>query len=336
MGSELVIIDRHRGQLGNRLMFFASAYAFALADGRRLWFPTFDRYAPHFPALRASRFCDPDDTTTDPTPPDTLSSQRAGWVARRRLLARLRVLPGVVRKPHGLAAVALPPTPGGLTAADLPRRRLYMTGWRFFCPVGIHRERARILHALRLSDELERDADAFIAGLDPSVTWVAAHLRGTDYAGFLGGKHLHSLETYRAKLHEAQQALLAAASAAGPRRVGFVIFSDEPRDPSQFPGLRVVISGGSAMQDFARMSRLKRLVGPMSTFTAFAMYRAGGCAWHIGPHPDEDALGWVYVGYPIVRSAPALAEASGIIDRDGAWSPALDLAAINPRPSKTR
>ncbi len=324
MPRDLVIIDRHRGQLGNRLMFFASAYAYARHEGRRLKFPTFQRYAEFFPAMAASPWCDPDAGTHGGEPAPANMDR---WVARRRLLARLGVLPGVVRKPRGLRAAAIAPSAAfpGPRASRAPR--LYFTGWRFFNPAGLHERRAAIGAALKFRDDLTRDADDFTARLDPARLWLAAHVRGGDYAHFLGGKHLHTPETIARHLR-------AAAAALAPRPVGFVVFSNEPREAREFAGVDVVVSGGSPMQDFARLARLPGVVGPMSTFTAFAMYLRGGVAWHIGPSCDEDGLGWVYAGYPVVRSADAFAAAVREADARGQFRPAIDFAAVDPRPRK--
>lgn len=330
---ELWIIDRHKGQLGNRLMFFAAAYAFARAEGRALKFPTFHRYAEFFPRLGETLFCDPDgpgfsEEERGDWPAERLGAFRQAWVDRRRLLAKLRVLPGVLRKPSGVAAVALPPTWEGFPSRRQRRaKRLYMTAWRYFNPAGLREHRGAILEALRLREDLEREAEEFVGGLERGRLWIAAHVRGKDYHDFLGGKHFHTLEVTIKHLR-------AAAERFADRRPGFVVFSDEPRTKEQFAGLDVVISGGSAIEDFARMSRLKLLIGPMSTFTAFAMYRAGGAAWHIGPSCEEDGLGWVYAGYPVVRSLDEFAAAEGVIARGERFEGAFGAGRVDPMPRK--
>lgn len=325
---ELWIVDRHKGQLGNKLMFFAAAYAWCLEEGARLYWPTLYRYADLFPTLAGQRLISPN----DPSPVDWPLERRAAEQQRRttwlRVAAKLRVLPGVVRKPSGYISVALPPTWEQFPSARLRRRkRLYMTAWRFFNPVGIQRHRDAILAATRPQPDVERDAERFIAALDPARLWIGLHVRGGDYAGFLGGKHLHSLDRYLAEMR-------AASERFHSRRPAFVIFSDQPRSAGEFPGHDVILSGGSAIQDAARMSRLKIVLGPMSTFSAWAMYRARGVAFHFGPPASEDGLDWVHSGYPVVRSLDAAAQALDRIDSGHPFEPDIDLSPAALRPVK--
>lgn len=331
MKSELWIFDRQSGRIGNQLMFLCAAYAYALAEERLLYFPSFARYAQHFPVLARSRYHSPNDPTPDPRAPDVRarSAERLGALARG--LARVRLLPGVVRKPSGCTAIALPPS-----SADFPpprqrrARRLIMLNWRWFNPVGLWQFRDAILAATAFTPEIESDAATFVAALDPAKRWVGVHVRGTDYRLFMGGRHFHTLDVYRDHMRLVADRLRRDDA----RPVGFVIFSDEPRTAEEFKGFDVVLSNGQAINDLARMSRLKALIGPMSTFTAWAMFRAGGAAWHIGPRAFEDGLGWVYEGYPVVHSPEALSAALSEAETKGVYTPKLDLARIDLRPSK--
>ncbi len=339
---ELWIIDRHKGQLGNRLMFFAAAYAWCLEEGAKLYCPTFYRYAELFPALAGQKLISPNDPSPVDWPRELRERRQARLAAWLRAPAKLHLLPGVVRKPSGCSAVALPPTQPGFPDAGVRRkRRLFMLAWRFFNPVGVRKHREEILRATTPQPDVEADAERFIAGLDPARRWIGAHIRGRDYGEFLGGKHLHSLATYNAQMRAAAERLAGSGGPGGVARpVGFVIFADEARRAEEFPGLDVVISGGSPIQDLARMSRLKMVVGPMSTFTAWAMFRAGGVAWQFGPPPSEDGLDWVYSGYPVARTLETAAMALEQAERvggggeGGRFEPEIDLSAGALRPAK--
>lgn len=325
---ELWIADRHKGQLGNKLMFFAAAYAWCLEEGAKLYWPTLHRYADLFPAMAGQRLISPN----DPSPVDESPARRAARQQRTafwlRLAAKLRVLPGVVRKPSGYVAVALPPTWQEFPSPALRvRGRLYMTAWRFFNPVGIRRHRDAILAATRPQPEIERDADRFASALAPDRLWIGVHVRGGDYAGFVGGKHFHPVERYVAEMH-------AVAERFRARRPGFVIFSDQPRNAAEFPGLDVLLSAGSAIEDLTRMSRLKLVIGPLSTFSAWAMYRSGGVAFHFGPPAKEDGLEWVYSGYPVARSLEEAARGFERVEGGARFEPEIDVASEALRPAK--
>lgn len=325
---ELWIADRHKGQLGNKLMFFAAAYAWCLEEGARLYWPTLYKYAELFPSMAGQRLISPNDPSPTDEPLDVRAARqqrRAFWL---RLAAKLHVLPGVVRKPSGYVAVALPPTWEEFPSPALrARERLYMTAWRFFNPVGIRRHREAIVAATRPQPEVERDADRFAAALEVGRLWIGVHVRGGDYAGFVGGKHFHPVERYVAQMRGLAERFRA-------RRPGFVVFSDEPRSAGEFGGLDVVVSGGSAIEDLTRMSRLKLVAGPMSTFSAWAMYRAGGVAFHFGSPAKEDGLEWVYSGYPVARDVETVASALERVEGGGRFEPEIDMAREALRPAK--
>ena len=309
--AEVWIINRDNGQLGNRLMFFAAAYAWCLNTQRDLYCPGLGKYAEFFPPLAGQLWPSP----TKPTP-TTLSSEmierlRRTRTDRTRMLAKFRLLPGMVRKPTGVIACALPPTDESFPRARVRRRRRnYLLAWRYFNPVGIQRHREAIVRALTPRPDLVEAADQFIAALDPASgagrMFVGVHIRRTDYLTFLGGKHFHNPETYRRQM-------LAIAERFKDRRPLFVVFSDEPRRASEFPDLDVRISGGDMISDLVRMTRMHAIVGPMSSFSAMAMYLGGGVAWHFGPHAAEDQLDWVYHGYPVVHTLDELER--GLADR---------------------
>ncbi|MGH7131947.1 MAG: hypothetical protein ACREJO_08395 [Phycisphaerales bacterium] len=309
--AEVWIINRGTGQIGNRLMFFAAAYAWCLHEGHDLYCPSLGKYAEFFPALAGQLWPSPSKPQPTALAPEMIERIRRTRTERIRLLGRFRVLPGVVRKPSGVIACALSPTDESFPPARTRRRKKnYLLAWRFFNPIGIQRHRESIIRALTPRPDLAAATDQFIAELEPGRMLVGVHIRRTDYRGFLGGKHFHEPEVYR-------QQMLALAERFKARRPQFIVFSDEPRRMDEFPGVDVRISGGDMISDLLRMTRMHVVLGPMSSFSAFAMYLGGGIAWHFGPHAAEDQLEWVYHGYPVVHTLNelelALADRSTIV-----------------------
>jgi hypothetical protein len=327
MKQQVWIIGRQKGQLGNRLMFFAHVYAWCLHTGRELYYPSFGAQADFFPALAHQR-CN---SVGDPSPvdwplPRRLAFQK-GFIARKRLLARFHLIP-VLNKPSGHAAIGLPPSYNAYPPPALDSKpRVYLLGWRFLNPAGIQQYRRQILAALEPTPEIRADADAFRARLDPSRLWLAVHIRGTDYRTFLGGRHFLSLETVNA-------AMAAAVARFAPQPLGFAIFSDEPRTPQEFPGFTVAISGGRPEQDLFRMSTLPGALGPMSTFSTWAMYRSGGALWQLGPDPKEDRADWAFNGWPVERDPDRWAKAVQAARTGGVFLPPPDLSQAAMHPMK--
>lgn len=327
MKKEVWIVGRQKGQLGNRLMFFAHVYAWCLHTGRELYYPSFSAQADLFPAIAGQKFNSVGDPSrVDWSLEDRLKFQKR-YVSQMRLLTKLR-LAFALGKPSGLAAVGLPPSYEGYVSNWIDRKKkVYLLGWRYLNPVGIQRYRREILAATTPTDALVQDASSFAARLDPLRLWIGVHVRGTDYKQFLGGKHALPLETTK-------QAMAEAARRFAPAEVGFVIFSDEPRTREEFAGFETVISGGKAEEDLFRMATLPGLIGPMSTFSTWAMYRSGGAAWQIGPDPAEDGLEWAFNGWPVTRDVERWTSAVLAARGGSVYLPEPDLSVRAMRPPK--
>ncbi|MFN9930899.1 MAG: hypothetical protein ACK54T_09610 [bacterium] len=303
--AEVWLVNRATGQMGNRLMFFAAVYAWCLHKGHDLFCPGLGGCAEFFTPLAGQLWPSPTRPVPTDLHPAVIDRTRQARIDRTRLLAKVRLLPGVVRKPSGVVAYALPPTDETFPPPNLRRRRrLWIPAWRCFNPVGIQRYRAQIVAALTPRPDRATDAADFAASLDPTRLHIGVHVRRGDYRNFLAGKHFHPASVYH-------QQMRAIAERFADRRPQFVIFSDEPRNPGEFPGLDVVISGGDMIADLLRMARMHAVVGPMSSFSAMASYLGNGVAYHFGPHAGEDNLQWVYHGYPVVHSVDELHAALG-------------------------
>jgi len=307
------IVDRSHGQLGNRLMLLSAVYAWCLEDGHELYYPGLHRYAHHFPALDGQWFNSPTNPSRCGLPLKYRAAFQKRFVDVFRGLVRMKVISGRLRPPRGNKACSFRPTDANFPT--LPRAgrgpgRYVVFSWRFNNPVGLVKYRPQIKALLAPTPQVDADAAAFVATLPARsapgggvVARIAVHIRRTDYKTFLGGKHYHSIDRYKAEM-SAVAALLREQHGIDSH---FVLFSDEPLTAGQFEGFSLTISGGTMMQDLFRMSRLDGAIGPVSTFSTYAMYLAGASVYHFGPWADEDGFDWVYNGLAVTRDAEVLA-----------------------------
>ncbi len=145
-------------------------------------------------------------------------------------------------------------------------RLLFVVGWSFrsdtaiglkhkplvrriFTPVARHREAVA-----RLTDRLRTGADQV----------VGVHIRQTDYQSFANGRYFYPLTVYRRVMSE-----LAAQL---PGRTRFLLCSDAPLDPAAFAGLDVLPANGHFLEDNYALAACDYIVGPPSTYTAWASY----------------------------------------------------------------
>lgn len=94
---------------------------------------------------------------------------------------------------------------------------------------------------------------------------IAVHLRMGDYKEWSGGKYFYDIGTFIQQMNSLY---------TENNRVCFVIFSNEVIDRSLFEGLpyRVIFMNGSAQEDLCFMSQCDYIIGPPSTYSAWAGY----------------------------------------------------------------
>lgn len=94
---------------------------------------------------------------------------------------------------------------------------------------------------------------------------IAVHLRMGDYKEWSGGKYFYDIGTFIQQMNSLY---------TENNRVCFVIFSNEVIDRSLFEGLpyRVIFMNGSAQEDLCCMSQCDYIIGPPSTYSAWAGY----------------------------------------------------------------
>lgn len=108
---------------------------------------------------------------------------------------------------------------------------------------------------------------------------VAVHLRHGDYKTHLGGRYFWTVPEYRAFM-ERMQTLLA------PARVGFLICSNAKHYPDEFTDLTWSFGPGSVPADLHAMASCDYVLGPPSSFSAWAAFQGNTKLLHLD-HRDQ-------------------------------------------------
>ena len=128
------------------------------------------------------------------------------------------------------------------------------------------RHRDAIRSFFRPTNECAQRVDELIAALRASADLViGVHVRQGDYAEFEDGRYLYSVEQYA-------QVMTRLVSLHSERRVGFVVCSNEDLSLDAFGALPVTFGLGRIDDDLHTLARCDLLVGPPSTFTAWASF----------------------------------------------------------------
>ena len=143
-------------------------------------------------------------------------------------------------------------------------RCLFVIGWSFRTQHSVkHRDLLR-----RLFTPISRHRDAVAklveAARPRSGHLVGVHIRQTDYRKFLNGKYFYPLSVYRRVMDE------LAAQLNSPVR--FLLCSDAPVDKTAFRGLDIISATGHPVEDNYALAACDYIVGPPSTYTAWASF----------------------------------------------------------------
>ena len=253
----IVIADRV-GQLGNRLFHFAHFIAFGRKHGVTVANPGFGEYAAHFPALAGDPLCR--------VPPRTARVRATRWSRDAAYSAVALLARGPVPKLRLTDGEACDMAAPEFRREAERRRLLLVTGWLFRDDAGF-REHAPFLRSVFEPAERHRRAVDRTIGTARSAcdVLVGMHIRHGDYAQYAEGRHFHELDAYR-------QVAERVAGLFPGRRTGLVVCSDDPANAAALGAERVMPGPGDMVGDLYALAACDYIVGPPSTFSAWASF----------------------------------------------------------------
>ena len=149
-------------------------------------------------------------------------------------------------------------------------RSVSFSGWRFRGYASLKRFRHEVTEELSWSQPIAEVASAKreqARALGDLV--IGVHIRWEDYRGT---SRFIDLEGFHQRMGLVIRAL-------APQHVCFMVFCNESLPDDPFPGLPVVLARGSVYEDLAAMERCDLLMGPPSTFSAWASFAGQVPLW---------------------------------------------------------
>lgn len=267
-----LVISNVTGQLGNRLVVWAHLLGAAYERGWQVWNPAFLEYSPDFAATCAG--------------PGPASRRLRFWagVAGYKASQLLHRVPG---SPIGWAKAA------DTLHYDLGELmdRAEARGWRVVFTKNYHfrqhawcaRHAARIRALLTPVPAHCRAAEAAVAAArDGAEVLIGVHVRHGDYRHHLGGRFYYEPAVYRE--------LMASAAALHPgRTVRFLVCSNGSVGPADFAGLDARMGPGAVVPDMHALSLCDAVMGPPSSFSAWAAFHGDRPYWMIEEPRPADA-----------------------------------------------
>ena len=264
-----LIFCRENAQLGNRLIVYAHLLAAARERGWNLINPTFEPYAdwfegtvsrPHGRSLLAVRLAWQLGKVT--------AILSGGLIARARARGDIHV---------DLEAV--------VPAAELQRARwLLLQGFKIRCPTWSSHQAAGLREFFRPIKTYRQPAEGGIADLRSRADVVVGiHVRQGDYAQHLGGRYFYSCAQY-AHFMSCMREQLA------PRSVAFVVCTHVPLNHADFAGFTWALGPGNTAADLHALSLCDYIVGPPSSFSAWAAFHGATRLAHVRSAQQQLAL----------------------------------------------
>jgi hypothetical protein len=265
----MVIIADKQGQLANRLFLFRDFIANAIEYQYTLIHNNFDEYIPYFEATASKGF--------------------AGYPIRTKIcspkalndyLQRVIVNPGhpavrLLRKLNRLEHFnhyVYEVDNAGFDLGDpefirkAQTKIMIVRGWpfsdvgslkkhallikKFFTPLSVYCQNIALL-----LEKIRQEVDIVIG----------IHIRRGDYARFENGRYFYSFEVYAQKAKELAQQF-------DGKKVGFLLCSDDTINVAAFDGLRAFPGTGHFIEDLYSLARCDYLIGPPSSFSAWASF----------------------------------------------------------------
>lgn len=245
------------GRLGNRLWTYANVLAFAMEHKIRVVNPQFGEF-PYFV-----------EDTSDPSLTGIIHPSR-----RSTLIASIaRVAYKINLRVHRYPSIQLGDS-RLFELDDEPEiadefvilRWVFMYGIYFSAPESMRKQRTNLLHYFALHPVWQARVDKQVALLRAQCdVAVGVHLRKGDKRSYVGGIMCYDEA-------DVADAMRHVADQLAPKRVTFLVCSDEPVNRTPFGELSVVVAENEAIIDMYALAGCDYLMGPNSSFSQWASF----------------------------------------------------------------
>lgn len=230
----MIIVNSRAGQRSNRLVVAAHAMAAAIARRETLLFTTFDGYKSDYACETDGAF---------------------------RVVFRQSRFWELVRLAERFARIIF-----NFRNFSIPHVLTLASNWNFRSPDALRKNEDAIRRFFAPSnlEEVKRGFDAIPR---TGKVLVGVHIRRTDYKTFLGGRYFYDYSVYFREMANVRDFLKSDS-----KDVLFLVFSDENPEEAVFSDLPCRFVHGRAVEDQWMMSQCDYLMGPPSTFSAWASF----------------------------------------------------------------
>ena len=254
----MIIVCRKEGLMSNRLFHFSHLICFAIENNEMIWYPYIKEFAPLFVNIR----------------PEILKQKKILIHSGFFYEFILKIISWILRR---ISNSKIMYSCDDSNEFDLSRiakfnsnRLLFLSGWMLRDYESLKKNHALVRELFAFGDDITSDCDKklFLPKENNSIV-VGVHIRRGDYQYFKDGKYFYEVEVYKAAI-----AQLKALLSSELRSISFMVCTNDPEiiksqilnDP------RVFLSNGSQISDLCMLSKCDYIIGPPSTYSAWASF----------------------------------------------------------------
>lgn len=287
---KLFVITTRANQLGNRLFQFAHIMATAIDAKASVLNLPFADYAPHFVLTKDKSVC-----RFPARNQDDYKLVNAGLkLVTNRLIKFEKVVqnhPSIFRCCTSLVSGwdSTEETSNGIQQLDSAENQkiirqkkiIFFDGPLFsnFPALKTHQQAVRDFF-LPLPEYVQAAAEIAKKARSNADILVGIHIRRTDYKYFMEGAFFFSIHHYADKIREMM-------SLFPEKKVRFLISSDEKLSQSDFANLPTSFSSGHLIEDLIALAHCDYILGPPSTFSAWAAFYGQKKYFHLRNIQEE-------------------------------------------------
>ena len=247
------------GRLGNRLWTYANVLAFSMEHQIRVVNPKFREFAYFAEETSDARL----NRLLTPSRASLVTGAAARAIYKFNL--RMHLYPSIQLGDDRLLELDDEPE---FASAFGKSQWVFLYGLYFAAPESMRKQRSHLLEFFALLPPWRSRVDRQLAIVRAQCdVAVGIHLRKGDKRSYVGGIMYYSEEDIADAMHH-------VADQLAPRRVCFLICSDEPINTRAFGELNVVVAENEAIVDMYALAGCDYLLGPNSSFSQWASFFA--------------------------------------------------------------
>ena len=267
----MILLTEKCGQLGNRLICFAHLIAFCEEHCISLVNPGFHEFSDFFEGCRGRGI--PSFIPQPKRTPAILSiiPAETSFHAINLLTRIAKRFRSSLRVVHVLSTEGDTPEFDFNLVSDprvtylLGKRPCLLQGWRYrsYELFGKHKDviRQYFSPVAAVRDQIA----TALAPLESCDVVVGVHIRHGDYRNYLDGRYFFETAHYASLMHSVKAKL-------SPRRVGFLVCSNESQARGCFEALECASGPGSPVADMYSLDACDYILAPPSTFSRWASF----------------------------------------------------------------